>query len=102
MTEVTPPLENTRFSSIFEYNRFMTPPLSPGAGFARMKKRPDFSESPGAALIYHCSQNCISTVATSARVPTFVGERVVVDVPEITPVLTAQAMASRAQSDTLA
>ena len=28
MTEVTPILENTRFSSIFEYNRFMTPRLS--------------------------------------------------------------------------
>lgn len=30
MTEVTPILENTRFSSIFEYNRFMTPLLWPG------------------------------------------------------------------------
>lgn len=29
MTEVTPILENTRFSSIFEYNRFMTPLLFP-------------------------------------------------------------------------
>ena len=33
MTEVTPPLENTRFSSIFEYNRFMTPPLFGGGIF---------------------------------------------------------------------
>jgi hypothetical protein len=33
VTEVTPPLENTRFSSIFEYNRFMTPPLSSGLLF---------------------------------------------------------------------
>ena len=44
MTEVTPPLENTRFSSIFEYNRFMTPRLYAGGFFAlreslRAKKR---------------------------------------------------------------
>ena len=30
MTEVTPIPENTRFSSIFEYNRFMTPLLYTG------------------------------------------------------------------------
>ena len=34
MTEVTPILENTRFSSIFEYNRFMTPLLCAAGGFA--------------------------------------------------------------------
>lgn len=50
----------------------------------------------------HCSQNRISTVATSARVPVFRGARVVADVPAITLVPTAQAMASRAHVDTRA
>ena len=50
----------------------------------------------------HCSQNRISTVATSARVPVFRGARVVADVPAITPVPTAQAMAARAHVDTRA
>ena len=50
----------------------------------------------------YCSQNPISMVATSARVPIFCGESVLGDVPQMMPALTAQAIASRAQGDTLA
>ena len=50
----------------------------------------------------YCSQNPITTVATSARVPVFCGESVLGDVPQMMPALTAQAIASRAQGDTLA
>lgn len=39
MTEVTPILENTRFSSIFEYNRFMTPLLFLGGSFCVKSNR---------------------------------------------------------------
>ena len=39
MTEVTPPLENTRFSLIFEYNRFMTPLLFLGGSFCVKSNR---------------------------------------------------------------
>ena len=66
-----------------------------------MKKRPDFSGSPGAALISLLAKLHQHGRDFGARADLLRREGGG-DVPVITPVLTAQAMASRAQPDTLA